>query len=94
MDVVLALVEGPVHAHGGVDEGAGALLVRRELQTNECQCQHVCSPLPSPDDDGNSMLTSQKNVPARPLDWTYWALSFAMLGVSYEINSRFEESYE
>ena len=41
-----------------------------------------------------TLLTSQNNVPARPLDWTYWALSFAMLGVSYEMNSRFEESYE
>ena len=43
VDVILALVEGAVHAHGGVDEGAGALLVCGELQTNECQRQPVCS---------------------------------------------------
>ena len=37
--------------------------------------------------------TSKKKVPARPLDCTYWAFSFAMLGVSYETSSRLDESY-
>ena len=87
MDVVLRLVKAAEHVRGGTDQRIIARLVRRELSDTATNCQLLLFAK-------RALLTSQKKVPARPLDCTYWALILAMSGVSYETSSRFEESYE